>query len=48
VSAFAGVRRVTVRSLDGRLVPTQVDGDHIGDEESVDISVSHGALQVVS
>jgi len=48
VSAFADVRRVLVRSLDGRHVPTQVDGDYIGDEETVDISVSRGALQVVS
>jgi diacylglycerol kinase family enzyme len=47
VHAFAGVRHVTVRSLDGRPVPTQVDGDHIGDEETVDISVAAGALQVV-
>jgi diacylglycerol kinase family enzyme len=48
VEAFTGVRRITVRSLDGRLVPTQVDGDHIGDEETVEISVAPGALQVVS
>jgi diacylglycerol kinase family enzyme len=48
VEAFTGVRRITVRSLDGRPVPTQVDGDHIGDEETVEISVAPGALQVVS
>jgi diacylglycerol kinase family enzyme len=48
VDAFAGVHRITVRSLDGRLVPTQVDGDHIGDEETVEITVGPGALQVVS
>ena len=48
VEAFTGVRRITVRSLDGRPVPTQVDGDYIGDEEIVEISVGAGALQVVS
>jgi len=48
VDAFAGVHRITVRSLDGRLVPTQVDGDYIGDEETVEITVGPGALQVVS
>jgi diacylglycerol kinase family enzyme len=48
VEPFTGVRRITVRSLDGRLVPTQVDGDYIGDEETVEITVGPGALQVVS
>ena len=48
VEAFTGVRRITVRSLDGRPVPTQVDGDHIGDEETVEITVGPGALQIVS
>ncbi len=48
VEAFTGVHRITVRSLDGRPVPTQVDGDYIGDEESVEITVGPGALQVVA
>jgi diacylglycerol kinase family enzyme len=48
VEAFTGVRRITVRSLDGRPVPTQVDGDYIGDEETVEITVGPGVLQVVS
>jgi diacylglycerol kinase family enzyme len=48
VSAFAGARRVTVRSTDGRPVPVQVDGDHIGDETAVEVSVTPGALRVVS
>jgi diacylglycerol kinase family enzyme len=48
VNAFAGVRRVTVRSTDGRPVPVQVDGDHIGDETVAEISVTPGALRVVS
>ena len=29
-------------------VPTQVDGDHVGDEETVEFTVGPGALQVVS
>jgi diacylglycerol kinase family enzyme len=48
VDAFSGVQRITVRSLDGRPVPTQVDGDYIGDEETVEITVGPGALQVVA
>jgi diacylglycerol kinase family enzyme len=48
VDAFSGVQRITVRSLDGRPVPTQVDGDYIGDEETVEITVGPRALQVVS
>jgi diacylglycerol kinase family enzyme len=48
VDAFTGVQRITVRSLDGRPVPTQVDGDYIGDEETVEITVGPGALQVVA
>ena len=48
VSAFAGARHVTVRSIDGRPVPVQVDGDHIGDETVAEISVTAGALRVVS
>jgi diacylglycerol kinase family enzyme len=47
VSAFAGARQVTVRSIDGRPVPVQVDGDHIGDETVAEISVTAGALRVV-
>jgi diacylglycerol kinase family enzyme len=29
-------------------VPTQVDGDYIGDQETVEITVGPGALQVVA
>jgi diacylglycerol kinase family enzyme len=39
---------VTVRSLDGRAVPLQVDGDHIGDAEAATFSVRAAALRVVS
>ena len=48
VRALAGVRRARIRSLDGRPVPVQVDGDHIGDETVAELSVASGALRVVS
>jgi diacylglycerol kinase family enzyme len=48
VEAFAGVHDVTVRSIDGRPVPLQVDGDHIGDAEQATFTVAPGALRVVA
>ena len=49
VEAFsARRRRVTVRSIDGRPLPLQVDGDHIGDVEVAEYSVRPGALTVVA
>jgi diacylglycerol kinase family enzyme len=48
IEAFAGVQDVTARSLDGRPVALQVDGDHIGDAEEATFSVVRGALRVVA
>jgi diacylglycerol kinase family enzyme len=48
VEAFAGVSGVTVRSLDGRPVPYQVDGDHIGEAEEISFAVEPGAIRVVA
>jgi diacylglycerol kinase family enzyme len=48
VEAFSGVTAATVRSLDGRPVPFQVDGDHVGDAEEVTFSVDPGAIHVVA
>ncbi len=48
VEAFAGVHEVTVRSLDGRAVPLQVDGDHIGNAEAATFTAHAGALRVVA
>ena len=48
VVPFAGVGEVRVRSLDGRRVPVQVDGDHVADELEVRFTVEPGALRVVS
>jgi diacylglycerol kinase family enzyme len=48
VEAFRGITEATVRSLDGRAVPWQVDGDHIGDAEEVVFTVQPGAIRVVA
>jgi diacylglycerol kinase family enzyme len=48
IRAFAGIREATVRSVDGRPVPLQVDGDHMSDETVAELSVGPGALRVVS
>jgi diacylglycerol kinase family enzyme len=48
VEAFAGVHDVAMRSLDGRPVPIQVDGDHIADASEATFTVEPGALRVVA
>jgi diacylglycerol kinase family enzyme len=48
IRAFAHVDAATVRSVDGRPVPLQVDGDHMSDETVAELSVDPGALRVVS
>jgi diacylglycerol kinase family enzyme len=48
VRAFKGARTAVIRSLDDRPVPLQVDGDHIGDDTVVELSVGAGALRVVA
>jgi diacylglycerol kinase family enzyme len=48
VEAFDGIDTATVRSLDGRPIPFQVDGDHVGDAEEVTFSVERGAIAVVA
>jgi diacylglycerol kinase family enzyme len=48
IHPFAGVRAVTVRSLDERPVPLQVDGDYIGDTREATFGVIPGAITVVS
>jgi diacylglycerol kinase family enzyme len=47
VTAFAGANDVVVRSLDGRPVPLQVDGDHVEDATRAEFSVVEGALRVI-
>jgi diacylglycerol kinase family enzyme len=48
VEALQGMKSATVRSLDSRPVPFQVDGDHVGDAEEVTFSIEPHAIQVVS
>jgi diacylglycerol kinase family enzyme len=48
IAAFGGIREATIRSVDGRPIPLQVDGDHMGDETVAQLSVGAGALRVVS
>ena len=43
-----GLQEATLRSVDGRPVPLQVDGDHMSDETVAELSVAAGALRVVS
>jgi diacylglycerol kinase family enzyme len=47
IAALSGIREATIRSVDGRPVPLQVDGDHIGDETVAELSVMPGCLKVV-
>jgi diacylglycerol kinase family enzyme len=48
VHPFGGVKEVCVRSVDGRPVPVQVDGDHISDEVEARFTLEPRALRVVS
>ena len=48
VASFTGAGDAIVTSLDDRLFPLQVDGDHIGDFDSVRYTVEPRALSVVS
>jgi diacylglycerol kinase family enzyme len=48
VGHFEDVTEVVVRSTDGRPVPLQVDGDHVGSVHEARYSVAPGALTVVS
>lgn len=48
VSGFDGLHHLRCTSADGRPIPIQVDGDHIGDETEAVFGVSPRALTVVS
>jgi diacylglycerol kinase family enzyme len=48
VGHFEGTTEVVVRSADGRPVPLQVDGDHVGSVVEARYTVAPGALAVVS
>jgi diacylglycerol kinase family enzyme len=48
VAGFAGAEAVTIRTLDGRPLPLQVDGDYLGELPEIAVRVDPGALYVVS
>jgi diacylglycerol kinase family enzyme len=48
VASFAGLTELHARSVDGRPIPLQVDGDHIGDVVEAHYDVWPGALRVVA
>lgn len=48
VSGFSDVAEVRARSLDGRPVPLQVDGDHIGEVTEAVYGITPRALSVVA
>lgn len=48
VDQFGGIDGLVVRSTDGREIPLQVDGDHIGDVTEARFSILPQALTVVS
>ena len=48
IHGFTGLPQVRVRSLDGRPLPVQVDGDYIGDRREAQFTVLPGGLRVVA
>jgi diacylglycerol kinase family enzyme len=48
VHPFSGVRELTVRSLDDRPLPLQVDGDYIGEAAEATFGVTPRGIMVVS
>ncbi|MGZ4183684.1 MAG: diacylglycerol/lipid kinase family protein [Solirubrobacteraceae bacterium] len=48
VHPFSGVRELTVRSLDDRALPLQVDGDYIGETPVATFGVTPRGIMVVS
>jgi len=48
IDARAGVALARIRSVDGRLLPLEVDGDHVGAVDEIEFSVLPGGLKVVA
>lgn len=48
IDSFTGAQELTVRSTDGRPIPLQVDGDHIGDVTEASYGIAPHALPVVA
>jgi diacylglycerol kinase family enzyme len=47
VAGFDGLGELTVRSVDGRPLPLQVDGDYLGEVTEARYSIAPGALSVI-
>jgi diacylglycerol kinase family enzyme len=47
VDGFTGVEELVVRSTDGRPIPLEVDGDHIGDVTEASYRIVPGALWII-
>jgi diacylglycerol kinase family enzyme len=47
ITGFSDVESLRARTVDGREMPLQLDGDWVGDYREVEFSVSPGALSVV-
>jgi len=48
IEPFSAQKRLTIRSLDDRALPVQVDGDFIGSATEHTFSVAPGALAVLA
>jgi diacylglycerol kinase family enzyme len=48
IEPFPGVQEALIESADGRPLPVQVDGDYIGEQQSIRYSAAPEALTVVS
>jgi diacylglycerol kinase family enzyme len=48
IEGFTGLEDARIDSADGRPLPVQVDGDHIGDFEHLELGVEAGGLAIVS
>jgi len=48
IGSFAGARELTIRSLDERPLPLQVDGDYLGEVDELAVRADPAALRVVA
>jgi diacylglycerol kinase family enzyme len=48
VTGFTALNGLRIRTLDGRPLPLQVDGDYIGEADEADFSVTPGGITVVA
>jgi hypothetical protein len=48
VTGFSNLADVRIRSLDGRAVPLEVDGDWLGDVTEADFGITPGGLTVIA